>query len=797
MTRTVQIFIEAIAGSGNYKQIELFKDEKINTSLSTQNIADISKIYTDFTQSFTVPCSPINNAIFKHFYNGDLDVAEDFGVRRNAYIEIDYTPFRSGRIQLEDSVLTNNRPEFYTITFYGDILSLKDTFQDDKLNSLDYTNLLVPSDGIEIKNRVTDGATNYDVRFPLISSKRLWSYGDAANTDVSTTAGAISYQELSPAVKVSKIFAAIETKYNIDFQGLFLTNKRFTNCFLECKNGDKPQADGEVRIVDWDELVTQESDGGINGASFGFINGSWSTPLNQLTYEHHTTFSLGSEHILTIRVGTSVIGAVYTVDVYDNGAYSHSITGTGTSSPADIIVFSDLNSLSLNRSVKFTIRTDIVTDVQVALDYKIYGHINALGVSLNETFYMTDASTGFIPSTVNFDLAMLMPDMTIIDFFSGVLKQFNLTCYAIGVDTFQIEPLDDWYAKGAVRDITQYVSEDSITIERVKRYKTVSFQKQPSESFMNREYKELFNEEYGDLMSSYPEGEGEYNVSVPFENLMFNKFTGTNLQVGYCLTKAPDFKPYVPKPILLYMYDSQACSFKFFDGTNIVTVSNYQPFGQDVLQSGIKYSLNWGSNTSTLHLTPIENSIFKVYYSEYLKAIFNKKNRLVKVNAIFPISLITKLRLNDRLIIRDIRYIINEINTDITSGDVKLVLIKDFRAVKPAGKVFGGISKGGGSIGVSVMIPNKVKSATLSTTTTGVTLSTASITADTEVIVTSPTNPDPLDNLIGEDSSELIGETLASLRSENGTDINILIDVVYTQDDDTTYTETIEIPQES
>ena len=76
-------------------------------------------------------------------------------------------------------------------------------------------------------------------------------------------------------------------------------------------------------------------------------------------------------------------------------------------------------------------------------------------------------------------------------------------------------------------------------------------------------------------------------------------------------------------------------------------------------------------------------------------------------------------------------------------------------------------------------------------------MSTASITADTDVIVTAPANPDPLDNLIGEDSSELIGETLAALRSENGTDINILIDVVYTQDDDTTYTETIEIPQEA
>jgi hypothetical protein len=117
------------------------------------------------------------------------------------------------------------------------------------------------------------------------------------------------------------LFEAIETKYNIDFQGLFLTNKRFTNCFLECKNGDKPQADNEVRIVDWDELATQEEDGGMNGASFGFINGSWDTPLNQLTYGHHPTFSLGSEHILTIRVSVIEPTALFTVDVYDNGAY--------------------------------------------------------------------------------------------------------------------------------------------------------------------------------------------------------------------------------------------------------------------------------------------------------------------------------------------------------------------------------------------------------------------------------------------------------------------------------------------
>ena len=47
--RSVQIYIEGEIGSGNYSEIELFNDEKINISLSVQNIQDISKVFTDFS----------------------------------------------------------------------------------------------------------------------------------------------------------------------------------------------------------------------------------------------------------------------------------------------------------------------------------------------------------------------------------------------------------------------------------------------------------------------------------------------------------------------------------------------------------------------------------------------------------------------------------------------------------------------------------------------------------------------------------------------------------------------------
>jgi len=59
MKRIVDVYVESISGSGNYSKLELFNDEKIELTSSIQNIQDISKVYTDFTQSFTIPASTV------------------------------------------------------------------------------------------------------------------------------------------------------------------------------------------------------------------------------------------------------------------------------------------------------------------------------------------------------------------------------------------------------------------------------------------------------------------------------------------------------------------------------------------------------------------------------------------------------------------------------------------------------------------------------------------------------------------------------------------------------------------
>ena len=51
------------------QRVDLFKDESITITQSIQNVKDIEKVFTAFTQSFSIPASKTNNKLFKHYYN--------------------------------------------------------------------------------------------------------------------------------------------------------------------------------------------------------------------------------------------------------------------------------------------------------------------------------------------------------------------------------------------------------------------------------------------------------------------------------------------------------------------------------------------------------------------------------------------------------------------------------------------------------------------------------------------------------------------------------------------------------
>ena len=77
----VEVYIEG-------QRLDLHNDEGINVKQVSKDLKDISKIYGDFSQSFTVPASNRNNEIFKHYYNANIDGGYDARTRKPANIVV-------------------------------------------------------------------------------------------------------------------------------------------------------------------------------------------------------------------------------------------------------------------------------------------------------------------------------------------------------------------------------------------------------------------------------------------------------------------------------------------------------------------------------------------------------------------------------------------------------------------------------------------------------------------------------------------------------------------------------------
>jgi len=764
--RSVQVYIEG-------KRLELFQDEQISVNSSVQNIADISKVYTDFSQSFTVPASPYNNEIFEHFYQSDVDGTIDHNIRRRAKIEIDLTDFRRGKIQLEKANVKDGQVESYTITFYGDIRTLKDAFGEDKLNALDLTSLEFAYDGTEIYDRITDTATDYDVRYPLIANTRLWTYGDATANDITTNGGAIQYDELFPAVKISKLFEAIENTYGLTFTGTFLTDPRFTKCFLFGKNTNEWNFITEAQDIDFNSIITTSTDLNYTGLGLQPANTYIDLTENSINVQYANNVI---DHKIKLNVVTQSAVGTYYIDVFQDGNYNQTLQGTTTGNLPDIVI---QNTFGLDTNYTFKVKADISMNFEVVITYlinAIYEPPSGQPQSVS-SYSIIDTNTNALTGNVN--LNSTLPEMKVSDFFTGVLKQFNATCVSVGTDTFEVLPLDEWYGQGAVVDVTEYTDITSIDVERIKLYKNIAFKYEKSESFTNRNFFTLTGREYGDLDYKFDYDGSEYVIQQPFENLQFTEFTGSGVFVGYCLDQ--NFQSYTPKPTLLYFYGQGTAStpIKFFDDTTTQDITDYAIFSQDLIYQNTNYSLNWGAEISIVEQQTINNGLYATYYFPYLINLYNLKNRLYQVKTILPVSLLTNLQLNDRLIIRDKRYIINEMKSNLTTGEVNFSLLLDFRPVTPD-KVIEA-SKDAQCLQIPINLPNKAVQADITTSAVGVTITPATITQSQDIEVCIPENTESVTYIITEDSEDYINteEYERFITDETATQVIVLL-VTYT-----------------
>ena len=680
------------------KRLDLFNDEKISVTSSVSNFNDLGKIFTDFSQSFTIPASKNNNKVLSHWYESSLDNGYDHRKRYDAYIEIDSLLYKKGNIQLEKANKKNGFIESYTITFYGNLTQLKDKFKDDKLNKIDFSALNHTYNSTNIINRINP-SSSFLVNYPLIGSQRKFYYKEGTSSqDITHTAGAIKWNELFPAIPLWKVFELIQSTYGVTFTGSFFNLDQFGKLFLYLKNAETITYTTEQLLVDFDSIVTGPFTE-LNLAT-NIITTNWNFATINASFQARIT----SDIFVYPRAGFGSVG--YTVYIYRDNLIYRTYQCVGDSQcQLDDFTYADTQGITHTYYVKVSSNSNF--DFGTYLHYR-RSYYNNLTNTGNEVTVQAGSDTQTTSGKININ--NYIPDITVNDFLAGIIKAFNLMIIPTDVNTFEFLPLEMYYNAGKILDVTKYIYADEMDFERPKLFKAINFQYEKSSNILNNAFRGLYNTEYGDLIytNTNSNESSNYDIKLPFENVLFEKTVNHPFETATLIDK--DLKPYVPKPMLIYNNGTLPTALSGSDRIHITTesttqhITNYVRFSNEYnsLPTDLTYSylmsMNFGNEQSPWYNVLAPQGLYFRHYKNYIDNLYNIKTRVVKCKALFPTSLLSSnvknsagvnlgIQLNDRLIIRNKRYIINNITTDLTTGEANLELITDYRGLNAASSV--------------------------------------------------------------------------------------------------------------
>lgn len=693
----------------DYQRLDLFKDEKISITSQIGNANDIGKLYTDYTQSFTIPASKRNNQILSHWYESSIDNGFDHRMRYDAYIEVNTHRFRNGTIQLEKADKKDGFIESYSVTFYGNLVQLKDIIKDEKLQSLDFTSFNHEYNSTNVKTRITTDVAG--VKYPLIGNKKKYYYQDPLRPteDITTLAGAILWDELFPAIKVSDIFARIQAKYGITFTGSFFNLDQWTKLYLYLKPSEKLTFKGEPLLLNFTGL--QPFSAPMPEMNFA---SDTLTISNYTPFSNTTTFEVLQKTIAIHMAFTpSNITTPYTLYVYRDTILFKTFELVGVS--ADWIFIDYLQSIPVGTGPRHSYTFKVSSNSSMTINFTLRlqnGELlrnrstNARSSDIRNTFSIgNNTLSTFIP------IGNFMPDIKIVDFITGLIKAFNLMIIPRPNNAYEFIPLEMYYNAGKILDITEYTYEDEMSINKPKLFKSINFKYEESKNILNDAYKGLYQQSYGDLIynSDRITESSTYDIKLPFENVLFEVPTqGKLFQTATLVDK--DNKPYIPKPMLIYcngLVGTLSGVDRIYVSNSVgaaTQINNYQRFSNeyDSMPTDVNHSqlmtMNFGNEQSSWLNLYAPQGLYYRHYKNFIDNLYNIKTRLVKVKALLPASLLGStvtngagiplgIALNDRLVIRNKRYIINSFTTDLTTGETDLELLTDYRGVNAASTI--------------------------------------------------------------------------------------------------------------
>jgi len=661
----------------NNTRVDLFKDESVTITDTIVNAKDVAKVFTTFSQQFSLPASSTNNLIFKHYYNWNITLGSfDARVRVSAILKLNGVDFKIGKVKLNSVSMKNNKAYSYKVIFYGETVTLNDTLGEDKLSALSDLNTLslnYNTSTIKAKLQV-DPATN-DIITPLITSgasgtqSRLFYNSDNSahlndtgnlyyHTGSSHDHGVL-FSDLKYALRVDRIIQAIQVNYpSITFSNDFFvnSNEAYYDLFmwLHRKSGG---------VSNGDQISTFPTS--VNGwsSSGSFICGAsevWGGMSNISTLTVCPEFASYSDSSTLFQLSLATTSSnKYSVEVLQNGASIYAASGLAgnTTLQSTSGVFSDLGSPSLAAgewTVIITV-TDVITFSNITW--------TLTNNEPNETPVTLTFPTGSFLCDTNFEFVITqqIPDIKIIDFLTGLFKMFNLVAYTKEDGTIFVDTLDSFYASSNTYDISKYIDVNTSAVDVALPYRKINFTYEGLGTFLAAQWEQLNVAKWGAESYEAQGGlDGEiYSVVAPFEHMQFERLldiedttgaTQTTIQWGFCVND--NQQSYIGKPILFYPIlktGGATTPISFRDTpTSHSEVTSYNLPSNSVSLSASTSTANINFGNMINEYTGLNNftgTLYNNYYSSYIENLFLQGSRLVKYTAYLPLHIILNYHL--------------------------------------------------------------------------------------------------------------------------------------------------------
>jgi len=681
------------------EELDLFSDEQISISLQLQNISDISALFADYTQSFTIPASPRNNQILQHYYRTDLTASLDWKARQEGFIEINGLPFRYGTFQLEEVQMKQNAPYSYSLSFFGSVVNLTDLFGEDYLYDLDLSSLDHSYDANVIRQGIdgsgdmpldAGGNAGTSIIYPCITPVRNWQYavhGSSADEDdiKYNSAGGhvhgINYYEVKPAVACTEIIAAIEAKYGITMSGFFDDNDEFQKLYMWAHRREgwmyqnQPNA-MKYRKIDFDSRTD---------IYFDLANDTFDIPA---TFQNPLIKAQDGTFTFTLVINTLSQDANFAIFV--NGGYrtSQVIKTTGT--------FYFYN-LKLQQGDRISLRVK-TQDNSTSLTYGItsWGMVfyPPAAVPPNPSFsFGTARMSGTDSVSVTVRVSELMPEQKIAEFLIGLIKMHNLVFVPVSNTEFSVYQLDAYYANSIDQSWDEYMDIRETSVVRPEIYRRIQFKYQEAGAILGATYLLQNGVGYGDLRADFNFDGEEFVVELPFEQLMWELLTNSEtgeptekILVGKSIDR--NLEPYIGAPMLFYATerfdlngDGGLETIGFIDESNsdfeLTQIWYCNPSSRYDVNDTTTYSTNFGGDIDSYFLQAVTNGLYQTYWFDYTTDLYSEQRRLVNISAQLPTGKIINMALNNKIIWRNEKWIINSASINMTTGQVRFELLND------------------------------------------------------------------------------------------------------------------------